>query len=269
MQLTRKTLRRMSQLTVLGLFAVVPWLNIKEIYVISGNLLSSEVAGVPLADPLAALQVLASNREIAGTLLFGALLVMLLAVFLGPVFCSWLCPYGFIADMLHKFRPSKKYRKLPSGLAIKAVVIGLAILAIGALETPPVLNQLSLPGWYTRTMQSLWFSGTIPAGFWLIPAAMALDVLSGERIWCRYLCPQSLLLVLAGKILPNRFRVMYNQESCLNPAKNVSPCQASCPLGIDPRTRHVNPECTNCGDCVVTCAKYGKALSQKVAQCKK
>ncbi|MDR3357835.1 MAG: 4Fe-4S binding protein [Desulfovibrio sp.] len=31
----------------------------------------------------------------------GAGLALLLALLMGPVFCSWLCPYGFFSELAH------------------------------------------------------------------------------------------------------------------------------------------------------------------------
>lgn len=263
-RINRKHLRRLCQFAVLALFALVPWLHLKDIRLLTGNLLSFEIAGLPLADPLAALQALLSSRGgVAASLLLGAAITLLLALALGPVFCSWLCPYGLVADILGKLR--KKRRPLPHRLTAKTLVFGALALIIGLAGLPPLLNQISLPGWYSRATQSLWLSGVIPTGFWLFPAAAVLDVAVGGRFWCRFCCPQSLLLVWAGRLSPKRLRVVHDPSRCSCSPRRPSPCVLSCPLDIDPRQRGVDPECTNCGDCVVACARFGQALSQRFA----
>ena len=271
MRLNRKGLRRLSQVSVALLFIAIPWINGLDIRFITGNLLSLDVFGIPFADPVAATQVGVSTWHLSGTMFIGAFLVLVLAAAMGPVFCSWICPYGLITDLVQKISlrrngSGKNGLGFPYGLSIKITVVAVALLSVAALQLPPFLNQLSLPGWYTRTMQSLWLSGTIPFGFWLLPVASFIDFAGGGRIWCRYVCPQSLLLVLAGMVLPKRFRVVHDKSKCICTSAGLSPCTKSCPLGIDPRERDIHPECTNCGDCVVTCERFGQALSQKIAR---
>ena len=49
--------RAPAQLGVAAAFVAIPYLNLRRIQVLSGNFLSFNAFGVPLADPLAALQV--------------------------------------------------------------------------------------------------------------------------------------------------------------------------------------------------------------------
>ncbi|NDV18450.1 4Fe-4S binding protein [Pseudodesulfovibrio sp. JC047] len=262
MKLHRNHVRRACQCLVALSFIAIPWINGFDIRIVTGNLLSLEIFGIPFADPLAALQVFFSTWSLSWTVTIGALLSLTLAVIMGPVFCSWICPYGLIADLMQKLPFVKRRNRFSRGWLFKAVVVGIVVVGLGAMAFPPMLNQLSLPGWYTRTMQTLWLSGTIPAGFWLLPAASVLDMAGGGHFWCRYCCPQSLLLQAAGLVLPRRFRVKYDASKCICSEKNPSPCMKSCPYGLDPRERKIHPECTNCGDCVVQCSHFGSALSQ-------
>jgi len=265
MKMNRKHARRACQLLVALSFIAIPWINGFDIRIVTGNLLSLEIFGIPFADPLAALQVWVSTWHMSSTLALGAILSLTLAAIMGPVFCAWICPYGLIADLIQKLPFVKTRNRLSKGGVFKAVVVGIVVVGLGVMEFPPVLNQLSLPGWYTRTMQTLWLSGTIPVGLWLLPVASVLDMAGGGHIWCRYCCPQSLLLQAAGMMLPNRFRVNYDTSRCTCSDKSPSPCMKSCPYGLDPRERNIHPECTNCGDCVVQCSHFGKALSQGFA----
>ena len=106
--------------------------------------------------------------------------------------------------------------------------------------------------------------------FWLllgtvaVPlAALALELVAGKRLWCRFVCPQSVLLGAAAKCLPVKapgLRIGWQAANCT--CKGKAPCQQTCSLELNPR-RKGGPErrdCTHCGDCVNTCASYGKAL---------
>ena len=57
---------------------------------------------VPVADPLAALEVIAASRTLELDLVLGVLLTAGGAVLLGPFFCGWICPIGLLTEVFHK-----------------------------------------------------------------------------------------------------------------------------------------------------------------------
>lgn len=261
--------RRLAQLAVLLGFVVIPVLNLRAVNVLSGNLLSFNFGPLTVVDPLAALQVMLGSLSVTATTLLGAGLILLLALILGPVFCSWLCPFGFLSEIVHGTRPAAENSPPPSSRAfkMKLAVSALGLAAILLFLPFPVLNQLSMPGWYTRIMQHLILYGpaaitAIWPGLALIIAALALEKYLKQRLWCRYVCPQSLLLNFSGLILPARFQVRFERKKCACPAKDRL-CGKSCSLSLDPRSPGAAQrlQCTNCGDCVDACQSRGKALS--------
>jgi ferredoxin-type protein NapH len=267
--ISRKKIRRSCQVVVSLAFILIPWLNGHDIRGVSGNLLSLEFFNIPFADPLAALQVWATTGHLARTAAVGAALALLLAAVMGPVFCSWICPFGLLADLVAKLPFVRRPTPSPKAWYGKSILFGAVVAGLAVSGYPPLLDQLSLPGWYTRAMQGLWLSGAIPVGLWLLPAAACLDMAAGGHAWCRHVCPQSLLLQWAGHLLPARFRVTYDPSRCKCSEPTGSPCSLACPYGLDPRKRNIHPQCTNCGDCVVRCTHFGHALSQGFARRKR
>ncbi|MEJ2157112.1 MAG: 4Fe-4S binding protein [Desulfobacteraceae bacterium] len=132
-------------------------------------------------------------------------------------------------------------------------------------STTPVLNQLSLPAWYSRCFQ-FWFE---QQHFSLAAVALlvvvALETAAGRRLWCRYICPQSVMISLAKQINARRLNVTFDAKACICKSRHNDPCTRSCSLDLDPKGLKCLPEteCTNCGDCVVECQKRGKALRFK------
>lgn len=59
--------------------------------------------GIPFADPVGATQVAVMGFLPAGRLLAGALLSLVVAL-LGRVFCSWVCPYGVLSELVYAVR---------------------------------------------------------------------------------------------------------------------------------------------------------------------
>ncbi|MGJ3524201.1 4Fe-4S binding protein [Nitratidesulfovibrio sp. D1] len=294
--------RRPAQWAVLALFAALPWLNRKGFHGVSGTLFSLEAWGLPLADPLAAVQVLAAGALPGARLLLGGLLVLAVAVALGRVFCSWGCPYGLLSELVHARRKSAPRAACAACLARPRTEAGpdamahpdaaarpdasrltslsptwrngfpiragmaAAGLALTVLAGAPLLNQLSLPG--EITLQLLALSRPAPSawdwpwtGLVLIAALLAAEWRTRTRLWCRYLCPQSVLLSLAARLWPGALAIRRNMRRCTC-APNDRACAGACSMGLDPRipARAPRSECTNCGDCATACAARGGAL---------
>ena len=100
-------MRRCAQTLTALVFCLLPWLNAPgahQFTLISGSLFALDLGGLPFADPVAALQVAVSGFAPASRLLLGAVLSLGLALLLGRVFCSWICPYGFFSELVSSLR---------------------------------------------------------------------------------------------------------------------------------------------------------------------
>ena len=270
MSLPLRFWRRGCQITIALGFIAVPLLNARDITVLSGNLLSFDFFGLTIIDPLAFLQTLAGGWPTVKAVT-GAVLVLLIALLLGRVFCGWMCPYGLASEMVfaisNRWRVQKKTAAAlghDAGIrpfAVRAAVAGLGLVAVLSFLPEPYLNQLSMPGWYTRVLQHAAFFGAPLYGALLFPVVLLLEGFVGSRFWCRRLCPQSVLLSLFAALpWPGlRLRFVRNQCVCV---KNDRPCLTACSLVLNPRaiTFTHRLDCTNCGDCVDSCRSRGKAL---------
>jgi ferredoxin-type protein NapH len=260
-------------------FIAIPVLNRLGYNFASGNLLALDISGFTLADPLAALQVMAGTpvASLAASLCRGAALVLLLAALAGPLFCGWLCPFGFMSELVFKLRHGKTRAASGSAKAAgpavssrllsvrpficKLLITGFGLLAVLLYAPLPWLNQFSMPGWYSRAMQHLILYSALPWGALLLPAVLALEALAGKRFWCRYICPQSVLIALAGLLLPKRLRVSFTRKNCTCSVHD-RPCLTNCSLTLNPRapSKIQLAQCNNCGDCVDACQSRGGAL---------
>ncbi len=265
-KLSLKFTRRTVQLGVAAVFVAIPLLNSWRINWVYGNFLSFSAFGVPLADPLGALQVTLTSGIWPRDLWIGAAIALVLALALGAVFCSWICPFGLLSEwgfelgrrILPKQYPGLKTQT--KGFPVRSGIFGLGLLAVCFL-TAPVLNQLSMPGWYSRIFQ-LWFLQqhlSLAGGFIIL--VLLAEFFVRNRFWCRYICPQVLLLTAAKLANPYRLQVGFRRDKCLC-HKGHDPCQEACSLSLKPKTfTHIrDTECNNCGDCVVTCKQLGQAL---------
>lgn len=264
---TLHTWRRAIQILVALAFILIPWLNSLRISFVYGNFLSFNLAGFPLADPLAVLQISLKNHYLSWDLVIGAAVALGLAATLGTVFCSWVCPYGLLSEWVQTLarrraaRRASRTRSAWGGLGVKLAIFGLGLAGFLVFSTTPVLNQLSMPAWYSRIFQFIFVQGHISLAIGFIAGLLLIEGLSGQRLWCRYLCPQSVLLILAKKLNPRRMRVVHHAERCLCKGDN-HPCSRVCSLDLDPAgdPKLSNHQCNNCGECVSACQKRGKAL---------
>jgi ferredoxin-type protein NapH len=263
-----KTYRRAFQVFVALAFIIIPLLNRSRYSMVYGNFLSFHAFGIPFADPLAVLQLTMKNLYFTLDNFVGTLLPLLLAFTLGTVFCSWICPYGLLSELTRKlnrkFMP-RNYKGLPlykNGFPFKLLIFGLGFVVFFMLSTTPVLNQLSTAAWYARFFQYYFGQDFISLCYLFLFALLLIEFLSGKRLWCRYVCPQSVLIILTKLVNRKRMKVVFAKEKCIC-KPGYEHCNMACTLSLNPKTltNSLETECSNCGDCVVACEKMGKALS--------
>jgi len=263
-----KTCRRLCQLLVIVMFIVIPILNKNRYSLLYGNLLSFHFWVIPLADPLAVLQLVLKNISITFDSFIGAFISLFVAFGLGTVFCSWICPFGFLSELFVSFSKKVlpgKYKGLgitAAGFKSKLIIFFAGIVFFLLFSTTPVLNQLSLPAWYTRFFQYLFGQGYFSLSIIAILLILLFEFIAQKRLWCRYICPQSVLPALVKRLNKKRLVVVFDAEKCLC-GGGRDHCALACSLSLNPKTVWdlKEMECTNCGDCIVACKKVGKALS--------
>lgn len=264
-----KLYRRCAQISVALVFILVPWLNSLRISWVHGNFLCFNLAGIPLADPLAVLQIIVKNAYLSPDLIISALVAIGIAIVLGTVFCSWICPYGLLSDfgqILHrKVRGKKKKQPLLSAFTFKLVIFFFGLITLFTFSTTPILNQLSMPAWYSRIFQFIFIQQFFSLAIMFILIVLSIEIFTGKRYWCQLICPQSVLLILVKQLNPKRMKVGYNPDLCSVSSKKKGPCAAACNLGLNPKVLNtgIETECTNCGDCIVACSRCNGALTYK------
>ena len=100
---------------------------------LTGNLSSSRVLRtIPLSDPFAVLQILATGRGLSATVLVGALIVLLFYLLVGGrSFCAWVCPLNMITDLAGWLRQRLGIRgQLRVAREARFWVMGMAIGAL-------------------------------------------------------------------------------------------------------------------------------------------
>jgi len=263
-----RTYRRTFQIFLALAFIIIPLLNRSRYSMVYGNFLSFHAFGIPFADPLAVLQLTLKNLYFTLDNFIGTLLPLMLAFALGTVFCSWICPYGLLSELTQKLNRKimpKSYKGLPllkKGFLFKLLIFGLGFVVFFMLSTTPVLNQLSTAAWYARFFQYYFGQDFISLCYLFLFGLLLIEFFAGKRLWCRYVCPQSVLIILTKLLNKRRMKVVFDREKCIC-KPGYERCDMACTLSLKPKTltETIETECSNCGDCVVACRKMGKALS--------
>jgi len=263
-----KTCRRACQIFIAVAFIVIPILNRSDYSYVYGNYLSFHLFGIPFADPLAVLQLTIKNLYLTLDNFIGVLLPLLLAFALGTVFCSWICAYGLLSEWTQQLSRKilgRRYTGLPlyrKGFPLKMAIFVLGFMGFFIFSTTPILNQLSMPAWYSRFFQYLFGQDLLSLSFLFILVVLTVEFFARKRLWCRYVCPQSILITLVKQLDRKRLKVIFDREKCIC-KPGYERCDAACSLSLKPKTLYdlSELECSNCGDCVLACKKMGRALS--------
>ena len=245
-------LRRLSQASIFALFLLGP---LAGIWIVKGNLSASLTLNVlPLTDPLALLQVLATRHMPEASAFTGAALVVAFyALAGGRTFCSWVCPVNVVTDAASWLR---RALKIGSGRAprgeLRYWLLGAVLLAsaVSGQAIWEYVNPVSM------TQRALIFGGSMAWG--AAVAVFLFDLLIAPRGWCGHLCPVGATYALVGH--KSLLRVAATHSSRCN---DCADCFAVCPEpqvitfplkgkgGAGPVI--LDRECTNCGRCIDVC----------------
>ncbi len=197
----------------------------------------------------------------------GAGLVLAIAFIMGTIFCSWICPFGLLSELINRFafrfRPKKiiKLKIVKNAFAVKAVIFFVGFFMAVIIFGSSILNQISLPFQYSNIFQYLFMQKYLFGAVWLLMVILVAEFIFCKRVWCRWICPQSVLVALAGQCNPFGLKILFAKKNCIS-SKASPPCKKACSLDLDPRNLNFQSrlQCTNCGDCIDACRKTGKAL---------
>lgn len=225
-----------------------------------GSLASSNVAGVNLLDPFAALQIGAASKSFALTWGVAALVVAVVyAVIGGRAFCGWVCPVNLILEgtdwLRRKTRVPVAERTVPRHAK---VWVALAVLVVSAAVSLPVFEALSPVAAVNR---GILFGAT--AGVVTLVAVVLVEFFWSHRVWCRALCPLGGFYEVLGK--GGVVAVSIDHDACTR----CGACQKACladPViledAVDGRDAIVRAgDCMVCGACVDVCPHGALRLS--------
>lgn len=217
----------------------------------------------------------------------GFILIILLTLLFGRVYCSFLCPLGVIQDILIfiKRKLTRKNKrnlhKLPSLSLLRYSVLGLVILSlfIGSMSLLIWLDPYSISGRMmsyivkpiieflfntgVQGLNNLDYYGILPVdrtfrthpAFWAVIFWMLLLTLLTfrfARVYCNSLCPVGVILGMLSKL--SLYKIKIDDTMCNLCSHCSRVCKAGC---IDVKKKQVDfTRCVGCQNCIQACNKH-------------
>lgn len=213
--------------------------------------------------PIGSLQSVISDRKYSFS--FYVLgFIMLFGIILGRVVCGFLCPFGFLQELIFKI-PLKKV-KLNRKLDCLFRYLKYIILAVFVFGLPLLLSDkygASSP-YFCKWICP---AGTLEGGFSLLALNESLRSASGglfvwkataliiilllcifiERPFCKYLCPLGAVYGLFNRF--SFFRTEIDKSKCTS----CHGCERVCPMQVEVLKDPNSAECIRCGKCGSFC----------------
>ena len=223
--------------------------------------------GATGACPIGSFQAVVGSRDFALAYYVTGIIIFF-GVTLARFICGFLCPFGWIQDMLHKI-PTKKFstKKLKALTYLKYIILLVAVILLptfaankAGLASPYfckyICPQGILEGGIPLSIANPDIRATLGKLFtWKLMILITIVVLSVlvYRPFCKWICPLGALYALFNKVSLLHYNVDFNK--CISCGK----CARTCKMDVDITKNTAHMECIRCGECVKVCPT--KAIS--------
>lgn len=214
--------------------------------------------------PIGAIQTVAGGS--AHSISFYVLgILMLFGILLGRLLCGFICPFGFIQDLLHKI-PMKKIH-VPERLDLVGRYLKYVILVLVFVLPAVIVNDFgigaplfcklfcpagTLEGGVTNLLmneQLRPLAGTLFVVKIVILVIILLGAVFIERFFCRYFCPLGAFYALFNKFA--LYGIKMDKSRCIGCGK----CEKVCPMDVRITQQINSTECIRCGRCKAVCSE--------------
>ncbi len=225
------------------------------------------------ACPLGSLQQALASMRLLPSLALPALSyvlgwLLLFGLLLGRFICGWLCPFGFLQELLHKIPLGPKKKAPRSGRFIKHVFLWALVLIL-----PVASADITGYGkvWFCRlfcpagTLEAGIFNlglrpeihtmiGTLFYGKLLVLIGILIGCIIYLRLFCALFCPLGCLYGLLQRW--GCFKIYISPENC----SSCGLCEKVCPMNLKLPDQLDSNECIRCLNCMKICPTKGIRL---------
>lgn len=246
--------RTMTRIGSIALIVLIPILNKSNITFITGTLYSMAIGPVWITDPLIGLQAMITTLFIDKVLLLSMFIPAILALFLGRVFCGWICPQNTLSELMDRasglLRTRRQFHPAPTPLP-RYIILGI-VLVLTIVAGIPVAGLLSAPGIISLQIAKFVYEGVIGLELGLIGLIVIFELFGVRRGWCNYACPVGGFL---GIFRFQKTLKVVMTEDAEHVCGKCNACVTACQLGLNPMEQGIYPLCHNCGACISACKK--------------
>ena len=232
-----------------GKYVCVPGLNCYSCPAASG------------ACPIGAFQAVVGSSKFRFSYYITGFLI-LLGVLLGRFICGFLCPFGWLQELLHKI-PTKKLstKKLKPLTYVKYAVLVVMVFLLPMLMKGDIgigdpyfckylCPQGVLEGAIPLSIANSGIRAALGSLFnWKLGVLITVVVLSVlfYRPFCKWICPLGAFYALLNRV--SLFQMKVDKDKCVSCGK----CARACKMDVDVTKFPNHTECIRCGMCVKAC----------------
>lgn len=193
-------------------------------------------------------------------------LLIFFGVILGRAVCGFLCPFGFLQDLLNRIPFPKKIKTFKADKYLRKIkyivlVVTVIILPLSVKLTPFFCKYLCPSGTlagillsFSQTELFQMFGSTFMWKVCVLSIIILLSIVIA-RPFCKYICPLGAFYALFNKISVVKMDV--DKSKCTG----CSSCRNVCPMNVNPLKDINSAECIRCGKCAEACSE--NAVSYK------
>ena len=201
-------------------------------------------------------------------------LILFFGALLGRAVCGFLCPFGFIQELIHKIPfPKKKLRTFKGDKQLrylKYVILAVFVIILPILikNTPAFCKYICPAGTLEGGIPIVLLHGkklSMQIGTlfnWKMAVLIVTVVLCLiiYRPFCRYICPLGAIYGLTNHV--SLCRLSIDRAKCVG----CGTCSNICPMAADPLRKPDSPECIRCGKCADACPEEAIHIGFRAAK---